>query len=272
MTPARTSRRRKALGQHFLTDSRVAERTLGFAELTPEDVVLEIGPGTGVLTRRLAPRVRRLVAVEKDAALARRLAAEFEGVANVEIVEADAVELDYATLGPFGKVVANLPYSVSTPITFRLLPLAWTTAVLMYQLEFAERLVAEVGRDAYGRLSAARAYFAQAELLERVPRTAFQPPPAVASGIVRLRRHRTPPFPVASPAGYLELLRLVFSTRRKTVRASLAHAPQAVGLHDAAAVDHVLEAWGRGGDRPERVPPVDFGRLSLLLAEARGHD
>lgn len=272
MPPARTARRRKALGQHFLIDPRVADRQVARAELAPEDEVLEVGPGTGVLTRRIAPRVRRLVAVEKDAALVQRLRPEFAAATNVEIVEGDATEIDYAGLGRFNKVVANLPYSVSTPITFQLLPLDWDVAVLMYQLEFAERLVAEVGRKDYGRLAAARAYFATAELVERVPRTAFQPPPEVASGIVRLQRHRNPPFPVASPERYLELLRIVFSTRRKTLRATLRHQHAALGLPDGETAERVLETWGRGGERPERVPPADFGRLTLLLDEARGHD
>jgi len=272
MPALRTSRRRKALGQHFLADPRVADRQVARAELGPEDVVLEVGPGTGVLTRRIAPKVRRLLAIEKDPALAQRLRAEFDGVANVEIVEGDATEFDYASLGRFNKVVANLPYSVSTPITFQVLPLDWELAVLMYQLEFAQRLVAEVGRDDYGRLAAARAYFATAELVETVPRTAFQPPPQVASGVVRLRRHRQPPFPVSTPEAYLELLRVVFSTRRKTLRATLRHQHAALGIADPDAADQVLDAWGRGGERPERIPPAEFGRLSLLLAEARGHD
>lgn len=270
--PARTKRQRKAMGQHFLTDVRVAQRTVDAAELTSEDVVLEVGPGTGVLTRRLAPKVKTLLAIEKDADLVKRLLLEFPAESNVRIIEGDATDFDYAALGPFRKIVANLPYSVSTPITFRLLPLQWEVAVLMYQSEFAERLVAEVGKPEYGRLSAARAYFATAKLLETVPRGAFHPPPKVTSGIVRLQRHRNPPFAVSNAQAYLDLLRVVFSTRRKTVRSTLTHQHAQVGLNDAEAVDRVLDTWGRGADRPERVPPADFGKLSILLAEARGHE
>lgn len=269
--PPRTSRRRKALGQHFLADLRVAERQIRYADLGADDTVLEIGPGTGVLTRRIAPHVRRVVAVEKDAALARRLEAEFGGASRVEVRQADATRVDWSSLGPFNKVVANLPYSVSTPITFRLFHGAWDVAVLMYQIEFARRLVAEVGQDAYGRLSAARAYFAAAELLETVPRGAFQPPPRVDSGIVRLRRHRSPPFPVADEDLYLRLLQVVFSTRRKTLRATLRHQHRGLGLDDPDTVDRVLDAWGHGRDRPEEVAPADFGRLTLHLARGRGH-
>ncbi len=234
-------------------------------------MVLEIGPGPGALTRRIAPHVRRLVAVETDAELVRRLSAEFAAQPHVEIHHADATKLDWKTLGPFNKAVANLPYSVSTPITFRLLPEAWTLAVLMYQDEFARRLVAEVGQNAYGRLSAARAYYATAEMVETVPPTAFQPPPKVRSAVVRLRRHRAPPFEVADEAAYLELLRIVFSTRRKTLRSTLRHQHEALGVPHPGTLERLVEAWGRGADRPEQVSPADFGRFTFLLAEARGH-
>lgn len=269
--PPRTWRRRKALGQHFLIDTRVARRILDHAGLAPEDTVLEVGPGTGALTKLMAPRVKRLIAAEKDAALAKRLRLEFASAKHVEIVEADAAEDDLTQWGPFEKVVANLPYSVSTPITFQLLPLAWSLAVLMYQKEFALRLVADGPEDAaYGRLSAARAYFATTEYLETVPPGAFQPPPKVASSIVRLRRHPTRPFEVASPDAYLELLRVAFSTRRKTMRSTLRHQHRVLDIPDADTADRVLHAWGHGSERPEEIPPPEFGRLTLLLAEALG--
>lgn len=271
MSPARTRRQRKALGQHFLTDVRVAERQLGYADLQPDDVVLEIGPGPGVLTRRIAPRVGRLIAVEKDEALARRLQMEFAQNDRVSIIAGDATEVALGSLGSFNKIVANLPFSVSTPITFRFLPATWDLAVLMYQEEFARRLVAEVGQKTYGRLSAARAYFAAAEYLETVPRGAFQPPPEVNAGVVRLRRHRNPPFEVANADEYLELLRVLFSTRRKTIRATLHHQWKTLGLGGPEAADAVAQGWGRGSERPERVPPAELGRLSILIHEARGH-
>lgn len=271
MTPLAGHRRRKALGQHFLRDARVADRQIEYAELEPDDVVLEIGPGTGFLTRRIAPRVARLIAIEKDSALAKSLLREFPESSNVRIVEADATRADLAAHGPFNKIVANLPYSVSSPITFQLLPLLWDRAVLMYQKEFADRLVAQVGHKDYGRLSAARAYFAAAEYLETVGRGAFQPPPEVSSAIVRLRRHRNPPFEVSSPTDYLELVRVLFSTRRKTIRSTLRHQARALGLASLDGVDPLLDAWGRGDARPEEVAPADLGDLSLRLARVKGH-
>lgn len=262
--------RRKRLGQHFLIDGRVADRAVRHADLAPEDTVLEIGPGTGVLTRRIAPRVRRLVAIETDPRLARDLQALGAAWPALEVVHADATKVDLGSRGPFTKVVANLPYSVSTPLTFQLLPLPVRFHVLMYQREFAQRLVAEVGQDAYGRLGAARAYWARAEYLETVPASAFSPRPDVASALVRLIPLAAPPFPVSSPRAYEDLLRILFSTRRKTIRATLRHQARALGLPDAAAADGVARRWGLADERPEAVAPADFGRLTLVLDEA-GH-
>lgn len=262
------SRRRRRLGQHFLIDPRVADRILDHARLTAADRVLEIGPGTGFLTRRLADRCARVVAVESDPAMVARLERAGLGPERIDLVRADATRVALEALPPFNKVVANLPYSVSTPLTFRLLPLRIDLHVLMYQREFAQRLVAEPGSDDYGRLAAARAYWARAEYLETVPRSAFRPPPDVASAIVRLAPHDRPPFAVASPQAYEDLLRVVFSTRRKTLRASLRRRVSALGLPDAATLDRALASWGQGDRRPEELTPPQLGELTLVLAEA----
>lgn len=259
-----TSRRRHRLGQHFLTDVRVLERQLRYAELAPTDTVLEIGPGLGVLTQRLRDRVQKVIAVELDPHMIEELRRRGLEDENVTLVHGDAAQLDYTRLGPFNKVVANLPYSASSPITFQLLRLKFERAVLMYQLEFAERLVANQDSSNYGRLSAARAYFADAEILERVPRGAFSPPPDVSSALVLLRPHATAPFPVGSPDSYLELLRIVFSTRRKTLRATLRkqHAELGYGQHD---VEAVLAALGVADRRPEEMTPAELGALDHAL-------
>lgn len=270
--PMATSRRRKAMGQHFLTDGRIADRIVAAADLDPtSDAVLEIGSGTGILTRRLAPKVKGLLCIEKDASLAHKLQLELATSGNVRVEEGDALEHTALIDGSHNKIVANLPYSVSTPITFRLLPAKWETAVLMYQEEFARRLAAEVGKPDYGRLSAARAFFATCDYLFNVPRGAFAPPPQVQSGVVRLRRHRRPPFEASSTEEYLELLRVAFSTRRKTLRATLRHQFKQLGLPGPEPAEHALLALGLAQQRPEQVAPADFGRLTLHLAEAKGH-
>lgn len=263
--PRRSPRARKRLGQHFLIDPRVANRTLDHARLGPADDVLEIGPGTGFLTRRLAARCRRVLAVEADRRLVATLARPGALPANVEVVLGDARKVDLGTLGRFNKVVANLPYSVSTPITFRLLPLRVDVHMLMFQKEFALRLAAMPGDENYGRLAAACAYWARAEYVETVPRRAFSPPPRVESALVRLEPHPQRPFPAAAPEAYERLLRVVFSTRRKTVRATLRHQHRLVGLPDLAAAERACDDWGLADRRPEELAPSDLGRLSLIL-------
>lgn len=262
-------RTRRRLGQHFLTDARVLERQLGYAELAREDVVLEIGPGVGALTQRLAPRVRRVIAVELDP----RMLAELErrGLTrqNVEIIHADAAKLDYSTLGPFNKVVANLPYAASSPITFRLLRTRFDLAVLMYQYEFAQRMVASPGSAEYGRLAAARAYYAQAELLERVPPGVFRPPPRVDSALVRLRPNPEPPFSVDSPESYENLLRVLFSTRRKTIRSTLRRGHKRLGISAWPPVEETLKARGFAERRPEELTPQELGALDVALGRLR---
>lgn len=264
-----TSRRRHRLGQHFLTDARVIERQIRFADLSESDVILEIGPGLGALTKRLLPLVSRVIAIELDPAMIEELERQGLTTKNLQLLKADAAEFDYASLGRIDKVVANLPYSASSPITFRLLRLPIERAVLMYQREFAERMVAPPRSEGYGRLAAAVAFYAKAEILERVPRTAFTPPPEVDSAIVRLTPHPKPPFPVHRPETYEELLRVLFSTRRKTVRSTLRRQHEEIGLHDWGRVEAVLAAVGFADARPEELTPEALGLLDLRLGALR---
>lgn len=265
----RTSRRRRRLGQHFLTDPRVLERQLEYADLRPDDVVLEIGPGLGVLTRRLAERVKRVVAVELDPAMIAELERQGLTAKNVNVVRGDAAKIDYRELGPFTKVVANLPYVASSPITFQLFRASFERAVLMYQWEFAVRMTAKPGDANYGRLAAACAYQAHAEILERVPPTAFTPPPEVTSALVRLTPHTKPPFLVGSRDSYAALLRVLFSTRRKTIRATLKRHYRGLGLASWPQVEAVLESTNVGERRPEELAPVELGRLDAALEASR---
>lgn len=264
-----TSRRRHRLGQHFLTDARVIERQLRFAELAATDTVLEIGPGLGALTRRLLPLVGRVIAIELDGAMVAELERQGLTAKNLRLIQADAADFDYASLGAIDKIVANLPYSASSPITFRLLHLPFQQAILMYQREFAERMVAPPGSEGYGRLAAAVAFYARAEILERVPRTAFTPPPEVDSALVRLRPHPRPPFPVHDAATYEELLRVLFSTRRKTVRSTLRRQHAELGLRDWASVERIVLESGFSDARPEELTPTQLGQLDLRLGAVR---
>jgi 16S rRNA (adenine1518-N6/adenine1519-N6)-dimethyltransferase len=187
------------------------------AEIFQEDVVLEIGTGAGDLTALLADRAREVISIESDERLLRLARERLGDRENVRLIHGDATRVK---LPSFDKVVANLPYGISSTITFRLLEHAFKLAVLMYQREFAERLVAKPGSDDYGRLTVNVYYRAKAEILEEVPPEAFFPQPKVTSAVVRLRP-RAPPFKVADERRFFAVVRALFQHRRQRVRNSL---------------------------------------------------
>lgn len=201
------------LGQHFLVDRDVARRQVGYADVGPDDTILEIGPGTGILTREIVRRAGRVVAIEIDPTLADRIR---RVLPEIEVIVGDALTVD---LPPFDKVVANLPYLISSDITFRLLRRDFSVGVLMYQREFAERLVAEGGR-AVSRLTVNVALRAECTILEYVPRTAFRPVPRVDSAVVEVRPR--PSGYDVDPAFLNRLLTAVFSARRKRMSSTVA--------------------------------------------------
>ena len=210
-----TQRRPPPLGQHFLRDDKYAQRSVDAAELRPTDVVLEVGPGKGVLTRLLAPNVAKVVAVELDDALADALDAE--GLPNVELLRGDAVQVPFP---PFDACVSNIPYQISSPLLFKLLALDFRVAVLLVQKEFADRLVAPPGSGDYGRLSVNAQRRARVERIARVPPGAFAPPPRVDSAIVRITP-QPPSFDVVDERTYERVVEQAFAQRRKKLANAL---------------------------------------------------
>lgn len=255
-------RPRKSLGQHFLVDARVAERQVAHAQVGPADVVLEIGPGLGILTARLAIQAKRVVAIETD----RRLVAHLrDAVPEAEIVEGDALEVEWPA---FDAMVSNLPYRISSPLTFKLLDHRFDRAILMYQREFAKRMVARPGTPDYSRLTVGVYRRAACEILERVPRNAFHPQPRVDSAIVRLRP-RPPPFVVADPALYDEVVAALFEQRRKTIENGLRLAWPSLESR-LGPLERVLPALRFRRQRIEELRPEDIASLvdSMLRAKA----
>ena len=248
----------KGLGQHFLVDERVAHRHVEYAGIAADDVVLEIGPGLGVLTRPLLRKAARVVAVEKDRRLARGLR-DLGG--NLEILEGDAMKVP---LPAFDRVVSNLPYKISSPITFRLLDLTFDRAVLMYQEEFAQRLVARQGDEDYSRLSVKAYVRARAEVVERVPRSAFWPQPKVDSAIVLLEP-RPAPFSVEDWATFDAVVDASFQHRRKTIENALRLSWPKFARSEAA-FDSRLATVPHRRKRPEELTPEEFGELADALA------
>lgn len=200
--------------QHFLIDPDYLDRIVAAADLRPEDVVLEIGAGIGNLTERLARKARKVIAIELDPTLVRVLHDRFDEVENIEIIAGDALKIDFPE---FDKVVSNLPYSISSEITFKLLRHKFKLGILMYQYEFAVRMVSLPNCKDYSRLTVDTCYFADASILMKVPKSAFQPAPEVDSAVVKLVP-RPAPFEVKDQAFFMDFVAAVFSQRRKKLR------------------------------------------------------
>ena len=233
--PAHHSRRKqKMLGQNFLVDDNIADRIVKEAFIQEGEKILEIGPGRGALTERLA-NYGNLLAVERDKWLATVLKQRYKNQA--EIVEADILDFEVPQIDV---IVANLPYSISSPILFKLFDYDWNRAVLMFQEEFANRLVAKPGSKRYGRLSVMANHFADAQKLFRVSKTAFQPQPKIHSQVVRLRR-RQPDYEILDFDVFSTVVRSIFSHRRKKIKNCLKLTYPNMGIDDLDNVEDRAE-------------------------------
>ena len=263
--------------QHFLVDDRVLDRIPTYL---PDDAdashLLEIGGGAGGLTDRLLATVGgdetpdgerdsgRVTVIERDEAFAGFLREEFaDAVADglLDVVEGDALEVD---IPPFTACVANLPYGVSSEVAFRLLPRK-RPLVVMFQAEFADRMAASAGDSAYGRLSVSAQHYADVEVVERVPKEAFDPQPAVESAVVRCVP-RDPAYAVGDEAFFLRFVKALFTQRRKTTRNAVRNTAHISGLGDpGAVVDAADEDLLRR--RPGELSPASFAALAELARE-----
>jgi len=266
---------KKSLGQNFLVDKRILDRIVAAADLGPTRGALEIGPGIGALTERLARAAGKVVALEIDSRLLPILADVLEGCGNVSVVHADVLKTDLHRLWreQFAacdgvSVVANLPYYVTTPIIMKLLEerLPVDAIVVMVQKEVAERMAAAPGGKAYGTLSVAVQYYCEPELVCSVPAGAFLPAPNVDSAVIRLKRRPEPAVRVADEAGFFRVVHASFAQRRKTIGNNLT---ALAGKERKAELAALLE---RCGIRPERrgetLSLEEFARLAGALAEA----
>jgi len=223
-------RPRRSLGQTFLTDANIVRKIVSASGIGPDDPVLEIGPGTGAMTRALVSAARRVLAIEVDPTLVTILR-ETVGEA-AEVIRADVLEVDWPSLlqgegaGEW-KVVANLPYAITGPAILKLLEAQdWIERLtIMVQLEVAERLVAAPGSKTRGLLSVLVQAACDAKLLFRVPPTCFWPTPKVDSAVISLTVRRPPLVPPSLLSTFRRIVRGAFGTRRKTLANSLAHFP-----------------------------------------------
>ena len=260
------------LGQHFLADPHLLRKIVAALDPRPDDVVLEIGPGTGNLTSILAPQVGRVIAIERDRGLAAELRGKGNGErGNVEIVEADALKVDWHSLvqrpaiplSPFPfprfKVVGNIPYYITSPLIAKALtPPLPERVVFLVQREVADRLVARPGTKQYGALSIGVQASCVVERLFVVRAGAFHPPPKVDSALVRLTPRAAPLVATDETAAFRTFVTACFSRRRKQLR----NAVMAATGRPRAVVSELLDELGVAPDaRPEAVSPEDFARL-----------
>ena len=249
---------RKSLGQHFLADTRIAGRILDAAELSPDDLVVEIGPGRGALTKRLVERVKRVVAVELDSDLVASLPSRLNYPTNLTCVEADARDVSLAEIiAPETnyKVVANLPYYAANPIVRRLLELQPKPEVLvvMVQQEVAKNMVAQPGH--MGILSVATQFYAKAKMVCPVPSRSFRPPPKVTSAVVRLDVLSSFAADVASEQDFFTVVRAGFAAPRKQIRNSFS---QGLGIERAVGGIILAEARIDPTRRPQTLAIAEW--------------
>jgi 16S rRNA (adenine1518-N6/adenine1519-N6)-dimethyltransferase len=253
----------RELGQNFLIDDNILRLIGEAAELEPDDVVLEVGGGLGVLSEFLAPRVAALHVVEVDAGLRAALEDAVADAEGVQLHFVDALALDYAALDPLpDKVVANLPYGIAATVVLKSIEeLAdarlW---IAMVQREVGERFAASPGTKTYGATSVLAQLSCDVKVVRRVPPTVFHPAPKVESAIVALRRHSPPPRRVV-----VDLVHAGFAHRRKALPRGLSLAPGAApGIRDRARA--ALERMGHPPDeRAERLRPEEFEQLATEL-------
>lgn len=266
---------KKSLGQNFLTEPTILRQIASAAELTTADDVLEIGPGIGSLTEQLAQNAHQVLALEIDQRLLPILADTLAPYDNVTVLNQDVLKSDLATLirehfdGEHKvKVVANLPYYITTPILLRLLEsgVVFDQIVVMMQKEVAERLAAAPGSKAYGSLSVAVQYQMTVKLAFIVPKTVFVPQPNVDSAIVSLTRHVTPPAVATDEKVFARLVRGSFAQRRKSLWNNLT-ALYGKDATTKAALTEVLAAEKIDpGIRGERLSVTDFVRLANAIS------
>jgi 16S rRNA (adenine1518-N6/adenine1519-N6)-dimethyltransferase len=273
---------RKSMGQNFLTDKNIIEKIIAAAELKDTDLVVEIGPGLGALTVQIALAAEKVIAVEIDRGLIAALAEALEGVQNAEIVQGDALKTDFDLLvgertgGMYGenakkyKLMANLPYYITSPIIMHLLMGRFNISVMviMIQAEVAERLAALPGRKAYGALSLAVQYFTEPEILFRVPRTVFYPKPGVDSAVVRLSVRAEPAVFVSDETAFFKIIRAAFGKRRKTILNALTGS--SLDLDRETCLDALRNSGIDPGRRGETLSLAEFAALteSILKANA----
>lgn len=266
----------KKFGQNFLIDTHVLEKIISAAGITKNDCVLEIGPGIGTMTQYLAENAGHVVAVEIDRNLIPILKETLADYDNVTVINEDILRVDIKALaeeyngGKPIKVVANLPYYITTPIIMGLFEsgVSIDNITVMVQKEVADRMKEGPGSKDYGALSLAVQYYAEPEIVANVPPNCFIPRPNVGSAVIRLTRHKEMPVEVKDPALMFKIIRASFNQRRKTLQNGLGNAPELPYTKEQIAAA-IAEMGLTPTIRGEALSLVQFAQLSDILGEMK---
>lgn len=266
----------KKFGQNFLIDTHVLEKIISAAGITKDDCVLEIGPGIGTMTQYLAENAGHVVAVEIDRNLIPILKETLADYDNVTVINEDILRVDIKTLaeeyngGKPIKVVANLPYYITTPIIMGLFEsgVPIDNITVMVQKEVADRMKEGPGSKDYGALSLAVQYYAEPEIVANVPPNCFIPRPNVGSAVIRLTRHKEMPVEVKDPVLMFKIIRASFNQRRKTLQNGLGNAPELPYTKEQIAVA-ITEMGLTPTIRGEALSLAQFAQLSDILGEMK---
>ena len=262
----------KKFGQNFLIDTHVLDKIIGSAEITKDDCVLEIGPGIGTMTQYLACAAGKVAAVEIDKALIPILEDTLDGYDNVQVINEDVLKVDIAELakreneGKPIKVVANLPYYITTPIIMGLFEshVPIDSITIMVQKEVADRMQVGPGTKDYGALSLAVQYYAKPEIVAIVPPNCFMPRPNVGSAVIRLTRHKEVPVQVNDEKLMFKIIRASFNQRRKTLANGLNNAPD-IHLSKEVIQESIEELGVPVTIRGEALTLQQFAQLSNII-------
>jgi len=253
---------KKRLGQNFIVNDTLFKRMISYAFINKEDVVLDIGAGLGFLASFLAQKCKRVIAVEIDPTLIKILRKRIHSLSNVELIAGDILK---SSIPYFNKIISIPPYAISSPLLFWLLEKKFDCAVLIFQKEFADRLIASIGKKDYGVLTVMTYFMAEVNLLDHVPNNMFYPSPKVDSIVLRLKSKK-PPFSVKDQEIFLKLLRRLFTQRNKKLRNVLVSFLRKKGKKKKNAMK-LADSFPFQNERVKELSPENFWYLANKIIQ-----